>query len=756
MGDFSYAFSKNRNAAGGGRSHAFSNRKAESFVGNGLDKWKTGAVTTLSFTFDGASELTAAFGNWDVSKVTNMQGAFHNAGKFVGGGLDQWRTGSVTTLASTFEKAVSMNADLGTWDVSKVSNMQQMFRHAANFAGAGLDKWSTTSLTTLSSTFTGAGLTHVVLGGWDTFNVVTMERTFFQAAKFEGGGLDQWITGAVTSLYGTFMGANSMNVGLGGWDVAEVTSMSQTFRDAQAFVGTGLEKWSVANVTTGTFNDMTNTFLDATSLTSCNKRKIADAWASTSTVFNDSSYATDWAADKCPLLLTDATFKQASWDWVQDTATATTKWGAIGDWNVSGVKDMSYAFTSARNEAGSYKNNGNPKAASFIGTGIDKWLTSSVTNLYYTFSDAGLADVDLGGWDTTKVTGMFKLFSDAFNFKGVGLDKWITSSLTTLAYTFQEAGSFNADVSNWDVSKVKYMQNAFQKAAKFEGDGLYKWDVTKATNVGNTFSGATSLTSCNKRKIADAWASISTVFNDSSYATDWAADRCLLPLTDATFKQASWDWVQDTTTATTKWGGIGEWDVGAVKDMSYAFSRHRNAAGSRANAGNRNASTFVGAGLEKWSTGSVTTLRYTFYGTFEFDVTLGTWDISQVTNMQETFNYAYKFKGTGLEKWNVAKVAEMSGTFASTTSLTSCNKRKIADAWASISTVFNDTSYATDWADDTCLQLCTPGSTWSASGNAPCTTCTAESTCAAGVSQSCTTTTNTTPLVPRVHTVEQH
>ena len=32
-------------------------------------------------------------------------------------------------------------------------------------------------------------------------------------------------------------------------------------------------------------------------------------------------------------------------------------------------------------------------------------------------------------------------------------------------------------------------------------------------------------------------------------------------------------------TATTKWGAIGDWDVSGVKDMSYAFSRHRNEAG---------------------------------------------------------------------------------------------------------------------------------------------------------------------------------
>ena len=49
----------------------------------------------------------------------------------------------------------------------------------------------------------------------------------------------------------------------------------------------------------------------------------------------------------------------------------------------------------------------------------------------------------------------------------------------------------------------------------------------------DAFDGATALTSCNKRKIADAWAS-SLLFKASSYDEDWAR------FTDAEFKQASW------------------------------------------------------------------------------------------------------------------------------------------------------------------------------------------------------------------------
>jgi hypothetical protein len=51
------------------------------------------------------------------------------------------------------------------------------------------------------------------------------------------------------------------------------------------------------------------------------------------------------------------------------------------------------------------------------------------------------------------------------------------------------------------------------------------------------------------------------------------------PLTDATFKKASWDWVQNTAIATSSWGNINDWDVSSVKDFARAFSRYRNETG---------------------------------------------------------------------------------------------------------------------------------------------------------------------------------
>ena len=114
-------------------------------------------------------------------------------------------------------------------------------------------------------------------------------------------------------------------------------------------------------------------------------------------------------------------FKQATWDYVQNTTTATAKWGDIGDWDTSGVGDFSYAFTQHRNEAGgSYVANGNLKAAMFVGTAISKWNTASATNLAFAFKAAVEMNADLSGWKVGKVVSLERTFFGASKFRGTG------------------------------------------------------------------------------------------------------------------------------------------------------------------------------------------------------------------------------------------------------------------------------------------------------------------------------------------------
>ena len=169
-------------------------------------------------------------------------------------------------------------------------------------------KWKTGSVVNLHRTFYKAKSMNANLGGWDVSKVGSLRKTFDSAEQFTGSGLDMWKTGSVTNLERTFSKANNMNVNLKDWDTSKVTDMTSTFYSAYRFVGDGLDQWDVVKVTS-----MDTIFLDATALTSCNKRQIADAWAG-SDAFTATAYDDAWTNDTCVAAqLSDADFKQASW-----------------------------------------------------------------------------------------------------------------------------------------------------------------------------------------------------------------------------------------------------------------------------------------------------------------------------------------------------------------------------------------------------------------------------------------------------------
>ena len=100
--------------------------------------------------------------------------------------------------------------------------------------------------------------------------------------------------------------------------------------------------------------------------------------------------------------------------------------GAIGDWDVSRVTDMTELFFGAKTFNGD----------------ISKWDVSRVTNMNRMFMGASSFHGDLSRWDVSRVTDMTSMFTDATAFKG--------------------------DISRWDVSNVKYMSGMFLGATAFD------------------------------------------------------------------------------------------------------------------------------------------------------------------------------------------------------------------------------------------------------------------------------------------------
>ena len=71
--------------------------------------------------------------NWDVSKVTNMDEMFYRAHSF-NQPLNNWNVSNdVKDMSYMFSRATSFNQPLNDWDVSNVLTMNDMFSGATSF-----------------------------------------------------------------------------------------------------------------------------------------------------------------------------------------------------------------------------------------------------------------------------------------------------------------------------------------------------------------------------------------------------------------------------------------------------------------------------------------------------------------------------------------------------------------------------------------------------------------------------------------------
>ena len=131
-----------------------------------------------------------------------------------------------------------------------------------------------------------------------------------------------------------------------------------------------------------------------------------------------------------------------------------SEYGAMPDWDVSQVNDMSYAFRLKTNFNG-----------------------------------------DLSAWDVSNVTTMFQMFGLANNFNG-NISAWDVSNVTIMQYMFSDATSFNQPLEDWDVSNVTEMRDLFSYSS-FNQD-ISGWCVTNIVSEPSDFSTGSPLTESNK------------------------------------------------------------------------------------------------------------------------------------------------------------------------------------------------------------------------------------------------------------------
>ena len=287
----------------------------------------------------------------------------------------------------------------------------------------------------------------------------------------------------------------------------------------------------------------------------------------------DSAFVTTWrvpANDKAVTIPVGGATGTYSVDWGDGTVSAnvtgdqTHAYDSEGDYTVR----ISGDFTKIRL-------GDNPANAQKLQS-IEQWGAMRWSSMEYAFAAA--ANMTYGATDSPDLSGvsdMSSMFNNAHSFNG-DLSDWDVSGVANMGSMFYDARSFNGDISAWDVSMVTNMDHIFRGAAAFNGD-ISAWDVSRVTDMSYMFHLASS-------------------FN----------------------------------------GDISAWDVSRVTDMHYMF---------------RDASSFNGD-ISAWDVSRVLNMYNMFRDASSFNGDISAWDVSMVTNMRHMFTGADSYTGN-LGPWYI-------------------------------------------------------------------------------------------------------
>lgn len=174
-----------------------------------VDEEQTGLCTVLAGSDVPSGQGTGtygAIGDWDVSKVTSLDLVFYGSNYefwYFDQPIGNWNVSSVESMKGAFQSCTNFNQNLGNWDVSSVTNLERTFQSAMLF-NQDLGNWNVSKVTNMRRTFYGADAFNQNLENWDVSKVTNMEETFQSAALINGDLLSNWVTTLDLSASHTF------------------------------------------------------------------------------------------------------------------------------------------------------------------------------------------------------------------------------------------------------------------------------------------------------------------------------------------------------------------------------------------------------------------------------------------------------------------------------------------------------------------------------------------------------------------------
>lgn len=210
-----------------------------------------GTVEGWSFNNSGDPQKLTNISKWGPMHLGTGGYYFYGCSNLTVNALDIPNTFNTTTMTSAFRACSSLNMDMSSWDMSKVSNFNNMFRDCSTFNGS-VDGWDTANATSFFSLFFNCAAFDRPLGSWNTANVISFNSLFSGCGEFNQD-LGEWETGNVTSFERVFYNCAKFDQYIGDWDTAKVESMLRMFYICRVF-NQDIGGWDTGN--TRTFNNM--------------------------------------------------------------------------------------------------------------------------------------------------------------------------------------------------------------------------------------------------------------------------------------------------------------------------------------------------------------------------------------------------------------------------------------------------------------------------------------------------------------------
>jgi len=468
-------------------------------------------VTSMNRMFSGAFEFNADLSEWDVSNVIDMFGMFINAFKF-NSDLSLWKVGNVIDMRNMFQSASQFNSNLSGWDVSNVTNMFSMFINASQFT-SDLNGWDVGKVNNMAGMFNGASQFSSDLSQWDVSKVTNMDAMFQGASQFKSD-LSNWDVRNVTNFTNFLLDVdiNEPNTTinydnlLNGWAILGNLQTGLNFHGGNSqYSAVGLPgRQSLIdtfgwNITDGGLIETTPTYFSIL----VNTNITGDGTVSNPNQFQFTGAVGDYDVTAYQGNILVATFDNLSGEQTINLSNPGIYELRVEPKEVNGFNRIQFfkededfmEIPGDRNkllEILSWGSNVNWTSFFHAFRGCENLGESNIadvpnlendTFMIGMFWNASQFNADLSEWDVSKVNNMFAMFVGASQFTS-NLNGWDVSNVINMAAMFWNASQFNSDLSGWKVGNVTNMSNMFQGASQFKSD-LRGWDVSKVTDFNN-------------------------------------------------------------------------------------------------------------------------------------------------------------------------------------------------------------------------------------------------------------------------------